>query len=117
MERETVGATSDPTCGSGEDGIVEDTKTNDASEDEEGLTMAVSTTGSMNGHMEDDDDIGEFVEEEEEDKDDNDESEEEEDVEPMVIYERMKNEITAICSQRDAISCFAVHYKVMSLFS
>ena len=51
-----------------------------------------------------------FVEDEEEEDESGDE--EEEDIEPMVIYERMKNEITTICSQRDAISCFAVHYKV-----
>ena len=115
MEKETVAATTDTKCETAKDATVEDTKTNDNGL--EGLTMAVSTTESMNGHLEDDDDIGEFVEDEEEDKNDNDESEEEEDVEPMVIYERMKNEITTICSQRDAISCFAVHYKVINLFS
>ena len=82
---------------------------------DEGLTMTAETD-LINGNLKQviDEDIGEFVDEEEEEGDDGDDSceEEEEDVEPMVIYERMRNEITTICSQRDAISCFAVHYKV-----
>lgn len=81
--------------------------------EDNGLTMTVSATEStLNGQdpEDDDEDIGEYVDEDE--GDDGEESEEEEDIEPMVIYERMKNEITTICSQRDAISCFAVHYKV-----
>lgn len=89
---------------------------------DQGLTMKVSTELAaelVNG--DDDDDIGEFVDEEDTDNDDGDvqevsSEEEEEDIEPMVIYERMRNEITTICSQRDAISCFAVHYKVRTIY-
>lgn len=76
----------------------------------EDLPHLPESQNQQSPHDDDQDTVGgaeDLVEDE-----DDDEEDEDEEIEPIVIYDRMKNEFLNICSQKDAVSCFAVHTKV-----